>query len=191
MRSVRDKTLQQHRNAPNTASLDDEESNDTNPVPQQPQGPKSKHKERRQHVVSWLSQLPKVPSHYCRASPSRVYVESTFRSISHMYRVYVVWCNSNSFPAVSRQIFTNVLENQMIPIHKPRKDQCDICVAYKVGQVEESVYLAHREKQQEAREAKEKAKTSADENKLVVTMDLQSVLLAPNLLASATLPSIV
>ena len=146
---------------------------------------KTRHKVNRQHVNEWIDTLPKVPSHYCRSSSKRVYVEATFRSQSHMYKIYSSWCADNSYVVVSRQIFAEMLELRKISIHRPRKDQCDVCCSYQVGQLDEQDYQEHRAKQQEAREAKQRAKESANERKLVVTMDLQSVLLAPNLSASA------
>ena len=146
---------------------------------------KDKHTVRRQHVAEWLDALPKVPSHYCRSSSKRVYVEATFRSKSHMYRIFESWCVENSYQAVSRHLFADILEERKISIHSPRKDQCDTCWGYKTGQIDEDEYTEHRAKQQEAREAKKKAKAKADDNTLVVTMDLQSVLLAPNMPASA------
>lgn len=42
----------------------------------------------RRNVLIWLDTLPKVPSHYCRRSSKKTYVESTFRSINHMLAVY-------------------------------------------------------------------------------------------------------
>ena len=142
-------------------------------------------KHRRQKIIEWLSELPKVPSHYCRASSNRVYVESTFRSVSHMHQVYHSWCSDNELEPASRQIFSDILENKKISIHQPRKDQCDICCGYKVCQIDTATYEAHQVKQAEAREAKRAAKEAANDNKLVITMDLQSTLLAPNLLASS------
>lgn len=146
---------------------------------------RTKYKLRRQSVIDWLDEIPKVPSHYCRSTSQRVYVESTFRSKVHMHTVYESWCREHHHQPVSRQIFCQILEEKKISIHSPRKDQCDTCFSYKVGQLDEEVYAAHREKEKEARDAKQMAKESANENKLVVTMDLQSVLLAPNLQASA------
>ncbi|CAH2090933.1 unnamed protein product [Euphydryas editha] len=36
-----------------------------------------------QKVKTWIDLIPKVPSHYCRASSSKLYVESTFRAETH------------------------------------------------------------------------------------------------------------
>ena len=50
---------------------------------------------RRANTREWLDLLPKVPSHYCRASSQKVYVEPTFRSILHLidliYYIYLTW----------------------------------------------------------------------------------------------------
>ncbi|KAF2899537.1 hypothetical protein ILUMI_06640 [Ignelater luminosus] len=50
------------------------------------------HNEKSENVSEWLELLPKVPSHYCRSSSYCTYVESVFRSISHMHKVYEEWC---------------------------------------------------------------------------------------------------
>jgi hypothetical protein len=44
------------------------------------------------HIKEWLHLLPKVSSHYCRQSTSKIYVESTFVSLSSMYKVFPEWC---------------------------------------------------------------------------------------------------
>ena len=71
---------------------------------------KMNHKLRRQKIQEWLENLPKVPSHYCRASSKRVYVEATFRSVSHMYRIYESWCREHCYQAVSRHLFADLVE---------------------------------------------------------------------------------
>lgn len=75
-------------------------------------------------------------------------------------------------------------KNKKISTHKPRKDQCDTCYQFKVGNLGQEEYNEHRSKKKEARDAKQKAKNEASDSKLVVTMDLQSVLLCPKLLVS-------
>ncbi|KAF2882150.1 hypothetical protein ILUMI_24031 [Ignelater luminosus] len=62
------------------------------------------HNEMTENVLEWLELLPKVPSHYCRSSSSCTCVESVFRSISHMHKVYEEWCGQKEVKAVSRSI---------------------------------------------------------------------------------------
>ncbi|GFO15474.1 formation of crista junctions protein 1 [Plakobranchus ocellatus] len=79
---------------------------------------------------------------------------------------------------------------QAIAIFKPQKDQCDVCCAFRQeGNVDESVYNSHRE-----RKAAAQAENSKDRGlphqphqsrTKVVCVDVQRVLLAPSLKASA------
>ena len=140
---------------------------------------------RRADVKEWLDLLPKVPSHYCRASSSKVYVECTFRSLLHMYDVYSDFIKSKGKVPVSRMIFTDVLKKENIAIHSPRKDQCDTCFTYKSGNLPQFKYDNHIIKKDEARNAKIAAKEKCCESVAVITMDLQSVLRCPRLQASA------
>lgn len=141
----------------------------------------------RERVKKWLELLPKVPSHYCRSTTKRIYVESTFRSIMHMYSVYKDYIEKESLNVqpVSRQVFSSILKQSNISIHVPRKDQCDICCMHEVGTIEESAYHRHILKKNICRDAKNEAKLSACDSHVVITVDLQSVLLSPRLQASS------
>lgn len=138
-------------------------------------------------VSEWLDLLPKVPSHYCRASSQRIYVESTFRSHLHMHAVYKAWCIEQHKKPVSRNTFLSVLSHYNISIHKPRKDQCDVCSSYQLKNVSQEDYDTHIKKKDEARHAKNTAIENLKNNldSLVISVDVQSVLLAPKLLAGA------
>ncbi|KAL4714224.1 hypothetical protein ACJJTC_009576 [Scirpophaga incertulas] len=136
-------------------------------------------------VLKWLDVIPKVPSHYCRSSSSRIYVDDSLQSLTKMHAVYSEWCQENQFPAVQRKKFCEILEIQKISIFKPRKDQCDTCVSYKEGNLDEATYQTHILKKTEARDAKQRAISEASSEHCVVTMDLQSVQLCPKLLVSA------
>lgn len=71
-------------------------------------------------------------------------------------------------------------------LFKPKKDQCDICCGYQTQNVSEEDYNFHIQRKTEARKEKEADKKNADKGeKLVVTMDLQALLLCPRLQASA------
>lgn len=97
-------------------------------------------------VKTWIDLIPKVPSHYCRASSQKLYVEPTFRSEKHMHEVYVEWCDEQDLRAASRPTFLKVLKQENIAIHHPRKDQCDTCCSFKVGNISQEEYDNHMEK---------------------------------------------
>ncbi|CAG4936433.1 unnamed protein product [Parnassius apollo] len=142
-----------------------------------------KYKHVTQKVKIWIDLIPKVPSHYCRASSSNLYVESTFRSEKHMHDVFVEWCREHSYRAASRPTFLRVLKQENIAILHSRKDQCDTCCSFKAGNISQNEYDDHIIKKNEARQAKKDAIESANEKVVVITVDVQSVLLAPKLLA--------
>lgn len=96
-----------------------------------------------QGLKQWLKDLPKVPSHYCRNCSKKKYVEPVFRSTLHIYKVYKNFCKENKTQFVSRTSFRKVLKAENIAIHKPRKDQCDLCYGWKTGNESEEVYKDH------------------------------------------------
>ncbi len=140
---------------------------------------------RRDTAIEWIDQLPKVPSHYCRASSSKQYVDSSFQSESHMHRLYTDYAKTKQQKPLCRQLFASILESKKVGIHAPRKDQCDLCSSHAAGNISQTDYEDHIVKKEEARIAKYEAKNLCSDTTVVVTMDVQSVLLAPKLLASA------
>lgn len=135
-------------------------------------------------VKEWLALLPKVPSHYCRSSTNRTYVEDTFRSKAHMFQTYKDWCAKESKPLARRKLFCSTLKSEKISIYKPRKDQCDTCTAFKENNVTLEEYQVHQEMKEEAYAAKKEALSLCSSEVLVFTVDTQSVLLCPKLLVS-------
>jgi len=67
--------------------------------------------DQRKILQAWLDSIPKVPSHYCRASTGKVYVDNTFKSLSDMHRIYCEHVDSmqSAQHPVSRRLFTEVL----------------------------------------------------------------------------------
>lgn len=143
-------------------------------------------KEREDSVKLWLDEIPKVPSHYCRATSKMKYVDNAFISKQNMFKIYKEWCREKDKIPDNLKLFKSVLKLEKISVHKPRKDQCDTCVGFKVGTVSQNEYDQHRNKEKAGRVAKQKMKERTKEHPdtLVVTLDLQSVLTCPKVLAS-------
>lgn len=143
--------------------------------------------EKRMHAKMFLDGIPKMPSHYCRKETTKLYLEPFFRKYSDLYNEYLADCKRKDKPSMSRTAFMEEVESKNIAIFKPRKDMCDICFAYEKGNLEESKYEAHRKKKRAAQDEKERDKEAAKSEKglLVLCMDVQRVLLAPFLQASA------
>lgn len=63
-------------------------------------------------VEVFLESLSKLPSHYCRATTSKLYMEPVFTSISQLYKVYGDKCTTESIEAVSLSLFYTIF-NEM------------------------------------------------------------------------------
>ena len=78
-------------------------------------------------------------------------------------------------------MFRKMFSAMGFSIFIPKKDQCEKCMAAKVGNLRNDLYNEHVEQKNLAREKKEKDKDDAkdDNSKSVWTMDLQAVHLCP------------
>ncbi|CAG9826216.1 unnamed protein product [Diabrotica balteata] len=84
------------------------------------------------NVEGFISSLPAVPSHYCRAGSTRKYLPSDFKNLSHIFRMYKALCEKNKNPSVSEKVFKNIFHNKFnIGIHVPKKDKCVQCEKFK------------------------------------------------------------
>ncbi|GFO42950.1 hypothetical protein PoB_006945500, partial [Plakobranchus ocellatus] len=143
--------------------------------------------EGSKRLQQWLTDLPKLPSHYSRQSSKKLYLEPTFQSYLELYRRYVVDMEELGQKAMSRFKFMEEFHAMGLSLFHPRKDRCDICVGFEEKSVEEVVYNAHRVKADRAQKEKadDKLKVAKNGQVKLLTMDLQSVLLCPRTNASA------
>ncbi|WAR13967.1 hypothetical protein MAR_004072 [Mya arenaria] len=146
-----------------------------------------RHDELRQGVRQFLEEIPKLESHYCRASTSKLYLEPLFETLSSLYKEYLVYCKVKKIKEAHRQVFENVFKEMNLSLFSPKKDLCDTCCSYEAGNINEEYYNIHIQRKNTARAEKELDKERADNDPSlkVITMDLQSVLLCPKLNASA------
>lgn len=143
-------------------------------------------KETGKSARLFLSELPTLPSHYCRASSTKNYLEPDINSKSQLYELYKKYCSNKGLQAASRFQLNHVFDEMNMGIFSPKKDQCDTCCSYKVGQISEAEFKLHTDKKNRARTEKDKDKCLAAESKChVITMDVESVKLSPMLKASA------
>lgn len=126
---------------------------------------------------AFFESLPKLESHYCRASTSKLYLEPVWDSKAHLFKFYKNdYCKTHNEVPVSIATFHKEFDKKRLSLYKPKKDLCDTCVAFETNNLPEERYYHHIELKDEARNEKTKDKESATE---VFTMDLQSVLLCP------------
>lgn len=138
-------------------------------------------------VADFLSSLPKLESHYCRASSRKLYLEPVWDSYRHVYRMYQQKCQEENKACASWTTFIKVFRKMNLEIWTPKKDQCNTCSAHKNGSVTDDIYNLHLQDKETAREEKEKDKSESqiDDKFLAYCVDLQAVLLAPRLNVTA------
>lgn len=137
----------------------------------------------REHIMSF----PVVDSHYCRARTERKYLDS-FLSLAAMYRLYSNQCDEKGVEKVNEAIYRKVFNTEFnFGFHKPKKDQCDMCIAHKNRQSlatdeEKQEYESHISNKIMAREIKDNVKREAinSTDKTGCCFDLQQILLCPH-----------
>lgn len=134
--------------------------------------------EQKHNMKMFFDSLPKLESHYCRKSSSKLYLEPNWSSKMGLYKLYKNdWCQGNNIIPLSIASFGNLFDDLNLALFSPKKDECDVCVGYKTKNVDENTYQEHLIKKEEARAEKDLDKSG--ENRKVFTMDVQSVLLCP------------
>ena len=103
-------------------------------------------------LKNWLTGLPTVPSHYCRNVPS--YKEKKFlgpgTTKTHLFREYQKAAGQVGARAVGMTFFSKIFDEEKYSVFSPRKDQCDICMGAKHGNVDQQIVNAHIQSKNEA-----------------------------------------
>ena len=141
----------------------------------------------RLHVKNFIKCFPTMPSHYCRKDSKLMYLEPGL-SLSRMYGLYKAEVDHQKRRCVGRKVFDAVFHELDLAFYNPRKDQCDICLQFKEGKVDQLHYEEHLAEKERARVCKELDKQFAIKNvdtTRVVTVDLQQLLQCPKSFSSA------
>ncbi|CAB3224987.1 unnamed protein product [Arctia plantaginis] len=142
--------------------------------------------EDQKYVEKFLTGLPKMPSHYCRAKTSREYLEPIFSNMTQLYRTYKDNCELEGRECLGRKLFDKLFLKFNLSLFHPKKDQCDVCCSHKTGNITDEEYAHHVLKKDRARKEKDTDKGIAQSGAChVFTQDVESVKLAPYLQASA------
>lgn len=138
-----------------------------------------RNEERRKLLQKFLDELPKMESHYCRKDTKKLYFESDFSTYQEIYQLYVAECDSkkeNGNMKLSYPIFAELLKESNYSIFKPRKDQCDMCMSHKAGNLSDEDYKKHRQQIKKMREEKYNDLQNGEAGLCaVICMDVQAV----------------
>lgn len=106
--------------------------------------------QHREFMKSFLQELPKVTSCYCRSSASKQYLDPGFQSMTSLYKVYHRAAEEKMLRPFSRQLFSEEFKQQNLALYHPRKDQCNTCCSFKTGNLPENEWQIHFLKEEEA-----------------------------------------
>lgn len=95
---------------------------------------------------AFLDKIPKLPSHYARKDSSKLYLESTFKTINELIDCYKQNCSENIRTPLSRQVFCKKFKEKNLSICPRKKDRCDTCVAHEMGNLSDLEYSNHIQK---------------------------------------------
>lgn len=165
-------------------------------------------KKKKDFLVQFLDDLPKMPSHYCRARTDKKYLEPNFQSLAELYRYYQMCCNDSSggnnsigdgmnVPpevfnesneqtnesknnSLSYGFFTDVFKDLKLGLYQPKKDQCELCVGFANENITAEEYNNHISQKERARQEKEEDKIKAEAGQAhVLAWDVEAVKLVP------------
>lgn len=139
-----------------------------------------------EEIVSHINLFPRIESHYCRARTKKEYLDGSL-NLSIMYRLYVEKSQEEGKQFVKKPIYENIFNTRFnIGFHKPKKDQCSTCEAFRNAPGKDSSFnMEEHEKHLKdvklARAEKQKDKEICKENLDVATCcyDLQAVMTLP------------
>ena len=128
--------------------------------------------ERKIRLLTFLIEYPKLESHYCRKDTDKEYFETEHQTLIDLYKQYVEVCKNESSIPLSFPVFSGTLKNLDFCLFKPRKDQCDTCSAYKVGNLNIDEFKMHRKAVDRASREKEMDVKAAKKKMIILLIKL-------------------
>ncbi|CAG9814682.1 unnamed protein product [Phaedon cochleariae] len=118
-------------------------------------------KQKMELMKEFSKDLPKLESHYCRASTSKLYLEPLFQTKMDVYRLHKEHCIQNNMTALCAISFKQEMKKLNIGIHRPKKDQCDLCIGHKTRNISNEIYDNHIRRKDQARRQNQEDKDLA------------------------------
>lgn len=138
-----------------------------------------------QSIRNHIESIPRVESHYLRATTNREY-------ISDSKTIWDLWTDFNndqkekSLPQCDYWLYLNTFNKEFnISFFQPKKDRCETCVAYELAPEStktllKSNYDKHLKEKELCRQEKRTDRRNIDETHICAIYDLQSVMLCPS-----------
>ncbi|XP_062602831.1 uncharacterized protein LOC134264549 [Saccostrea cucullata] len=145
--------------------------------------------EDKEYIREHIRSFPTVSSHYCRKNTQRRYLSKDL-SISKMYELYREKCSEDGMVPKKFWLYDRIFGEEFnLGFHKPKKDLCTICEAYKLlpdseKEASSEEHKKHLKRKENARAQKQADKLRANDQVMVLNFDLQKVLITPQIFVS-------
>ena len=78
---------------------------------------KTAFQKRKNNLITFFTELPKMKSHYCRAKTQKLYLEPIWNSVTHLFNAYRSnWCSKKNIKPVSQTLFIYTFEDMNLGI---------------------------------------------------------------------------
>lgn len=138
-----------------------------------------------QSVRDHINSIPRMESHYIRANSSREYIDGGL-TVAELHRNYSQKRIADHKEPANYDAYHRIFNTQFnISFFIPRKDQCDVCEAFKNAVDKEPLSASYNLHQEEKSLSRIEKKQDVDEckrpdsNSIVAIFDLQAVLPCP------------
>lgn len=166
--------------------IDDDENNDEDNAIEENRPIVKKSFQKIVTLQRFFDSLPTLPSHYCRKTSKKLFLQTDVKSWTQLYNMYIEKCNNDSEEPVSRHTFDREKKERNIDIYIPKKDRCDTCTSFKNNHVNNELYEKHLKRKESARNEKQKDKDAAKQEMChTICCDLMAVQCVPNIRASS------
>lgn len=78
--------------------------------------------DKRQEIRFFFEKLPKLPSHYCKSTSSKLYLDPLFRTYSKVCKVYKKEVQKHT----DKDVFVEEPQKMNIKIFQQHTDQCHL-----------------------------------------------------------------
>ncbi|KAK2712580.1 uncharacterized protein LOC136025334 [Artemia franciscana] len=133
----------------------------------------------RDHLYSFLKDLPKLPGFYSRPHVNKLYLEPQFKTKVDVHSLYKISCEEKERKCLSMRLFDQYLDTLNIAIYKPKKDVCDVCAAYEKKNISEEDWLRHQSLKDKAIKRKKLDEESASDMMGIYSVEQQPLIQLP------------
>ncbi|KAF0715859.1 Uncharacterized protein FWK35_00033945, partial [Aphis craccivora] len=141
--------------------IDDDENNEEDNAIKEDRPIVKKSFQKIVTLQRFFDSLPTLPSHYCRKTSKKLFLQTDVKSWTQFYNMYIEKCNNDSEEPVSRHTFDREKKGHNIDIYISKKDRCDTCTSFENNHVNNELYEKHLKRKESARNEKQKDKDAA------------------------------